>query len=298
MPCQSTPKLLWRCANDNSQGINHRNGYVAYIFTDRLGSIPSPEEYTRDTFRAMVENHVRMHQIPSPFISTSVDPLVAIHRALRQEDHAIISLVDTTQLDQSLIFSMHELMNQYDIKIRGYTGRKEYPIWGAISKSALVMTFRIDELLKIAEQNTDIKAVLKPDLIADSPRYWTHLTKGLAQGNSETGPGAGRAIGKLLRLLDLPPDYVDDAAALLNQSWKFVPEDIRTNSSVVSGRDLTKHRRQTRIKKSRRHTEIREAVEQSSYVFALIYGDILSPSRRQLLHGLTPIMKIPFPSMP
>lgn len=164
MPTQTKiPNLVWRWANDDSQGINSRHGYVAYIFTDRLGSIPSPGEYKRDEFQSMLENHAWKRRIPSPFISTSSDPLTGIHRALRHSNHAIVSLIDTTQLDGYLKFSMEELMVQYNIRTPGYAGRKEYLIWGAIPKSAIVMTFRIDDLVKIAEENADIQAVLQLD---------------------------------------------------------------------------------------------------------------------------------------
>lgn len=225
---KNIPNLVWRWANYDSQGINSRYGYVAYVFTDRIGSIPSPGEYKQHEFRSMLENHVHQRRIPSPFISTSSDPLTVIHRALRNNNHTIVTLIDTTQIDGSLCFSMAELLAQHGIQTLRYTGRTEYLIWGAIPKSAIVMTFRIDDLVKITEQNADIQAVLQLDKIANSPHYWASLTQSLQEGNQKTDVVAGAAIGKLFRLLQVPRDFIEDVAQMMNQSWRFVSEDHLT----------------------------------------------------------------------
>ncbi|KAL1966656.1 hypothetical protein VTN77DRAFT_4067 [Rasamsonia byssochlamydoides] len=169
-PTRSTstrvPNLLWRWSNDDSQGINCRAGYVGYLFTERLALIPAPGDFKQDEFRAMFENHALKRRIPSPFISTSLDPLTVIHRALRNRNHALVSLIDSTQIDQDMTFSMEELMVRYRIHTPGYAGKKELLIWGIIPMRAIVMSFWIDDLLRIAEENPDIKAVLQLEMIA------------------------------------------------------------------------------------------------------------------------------------
>jgi hypothetical protein len=231
---------LWRFSNDDSAGINSKWGYIAYSFTDKLGKIPRPEELLEE-FPAWVWSHVNKKRIPSPFISTSMDPLVPLHRGLRANKNAIFSLINPGQIEPNHIFHMRDLMKQYSIYTRGYYGTKEYIVWGSISRNAILMSFRVDELLEITNQHPDIREALQLEVISESNTCKTHLFNRLAAKTFDSDFQVGKTVGKLLKLLHLQKDYVDDAAAALNRSWQFTSseETVQFLRGVNAGYDET-----------------------------------------------------------
>ncbi|CRG90011.1 hypothetical protein PISL3812_07052 [Talaromyces islandicus] len=214
------PPLLWRFSNDDSAGINSKSGYIAYAFTENLGKIPRPEERLEE-FPAWVWSHVNKKRIPSPFISTSMDPLVPLHRALRANKNSIFSLINPGQIEPNHIFLMKDLMKQYSIFTRGYYGTKEYIVWGSISRNAILMSLRVDELLEITNQHPDIKETLQLEVISESRTCKTHLFDRLAARTFDCDFQVGKTVGKLLKLLHLQKEYINDVATALNKSWKF-----------------------------------------------------------------------------
>ncbi|KAH8700896.1 hypothetical protein BGW36DRAFT_425699 [Talaromyces proteolyticus] len=235
------PSLLFRFSNDESAGINTRFGYIAYAFTENLANIPNPAERLEE-FPAWVWTHVNKKRIPSPFISTSIDPLIPIHRALRANRNAIVSIVDPGQVNPDHVFYMRDLMRRYSIRTMGYYGTKEWIIWGSISRKAILTTFRIDELLALANQHQDIEAVLQLDKIAASKTVKTKLHDKLSEKRFENDFVVGTTIGKLVKLLRVRNEYVNDVALALNVSWSFASsrntdEYLR---GVESGHDATK----------------------------------------------------------
>lgn len=218
------PNLLWRFANDESQGINHRCGFVAKEFLDDIFNIPPIEERTKE-FGEWVRQHVTRKKMSSALISTSVDPLVVIHRAVTQNKYAFFSLIDSSQIDSQHIFHMQDMIRQFDVWTPGYRGTKEYVVYGCICRSAIVTSIRTDELLKIAETHPDIRAALQLEIIASSPNCKDQLYEKLKEKIFESDFAVGATIGKLLRLCRLPLEYVDDVAALLNKSWSFTSSD-------------------------------------------------------------------------
>ncbi|OKL56425.1 hypothetical protein UA08_08187 [Talaromyces atroroseus] len=206
----NVPGLLWRFSNDDSMGINHRSGYIAGAFINDIGNIPSPEERAAE-FPTWLECHVRPRRIPSPFISSSMDPLVPIHRALTRGKNAF------------------DLMKQYQIYTPGYRGVKEYIIWGAIGRGAIVMSFRADHLITIANEHPDIKNALQLELISVSPNCKSQLYKKIATKEFENDLSIGKVIGKFLRLLHLQQEYVEDVALALNSSWSFTSSETNTD---------------------------------------------------------------------
>jgi hypothetical protein len=211
--------MLFRFSNDDSMGINTAKGYVAEYFCNTIGDIPHPRERVRE-FQTLLESHARIRLIHSPFISTSVDPLVAIHRGLTKNENALISLIDSTLIKGKLIWKMNDLMRYYRIWTKGYTGSKEYLIWGSICQKAIT-SFKVNDLLKIADQHPDIKSALQLDVIANHPKYWNVLNERLAKEKTMTDIAAGKALGKLMRLLCLHEAYVNKFALVMNGSWSF-----------------------------------------------------------------------------
>jgi hypothetical protein len=223
----NVPTLLWRFSNDESMGINHRSGYIANAFINEIGNMPSPEERAAE-FPTWLEIHVRPRKIPSPFISTSVDPLVPMHRALTQGKNAFVSLIDSSQINPEHIFYMKDLMRQYNVYTPGYRGAKEYIIWGAIGRGAIVTSFKADQLITIANKHPDIKDAFQLDLISGSPNCKSQLYKKLANKVFESDLDAGKVVGKFLALLHLQREYINDVTLALNGSWSFTSSEDNT----------------------------------------------------------------------
>lgn len=214
------PHILWRFSNDESMGINHRSGYIANAFINDIGAIPTPDERAQE-FPTWLEIHVRPRRIPSPFISTSTDPLVAVHRALTRDQNAFVSIIDSTQINSRNIFYMKDLMLQYNIYTPGYRGAREYVIWGCICRPAIVTSIRADELVQIANMHPDIKAALQLDVISGSPNCKSQLNRRLAAQTFESDFSVGKTIGKFLRTIRLQSEYLEDVSKSLNTSWSF-----------------------------------------------------------------------------
>lgn len=221
------PHILWRFSNDESMGINHRSGYIANAFINEIGNIPTPNERVQE-FPTWLEIHVRPRKIPSPFISTTTDPLMAVHRALTRDQNAFVSIIDSTQIESESIFYMKDLMKQYNIYTPGYRGAKEYVVWGAICRPAIVTSIRADELVQIANTYPDIKAALQLDTIRASPNCKSQLHNRLALKTFESDFAVGKTVGKFLRLIRLQSVYLEDVSKSLNTSWSLTISDDTT----------------------------------------------------------------------
>lgn len=164
-----------------------------------------------------------------------------MHRALRANKNAIFSLVNPGQIAKNHVFWMKDLMRQYSIFTRGYYGTKEYIIWGCISRNAILMSFRVDELLEITEKHPDIKEMLQLDVISESKTCKTPLFDRLAAKTFESDFQVGKTVGKLLKLLRLQHEYAHDAAIAFNKSWRFTDSEDTTQflRGVDSGYDQT-----------------------------------------------------------
>lgn len=116
-------------------------------------------------------------------------------------------------------------MKQYSIYTRGYYGTKEYIVWGCISRNAILMSFRVDELLEITNQHPDIHEALQLGVISESRTCKSTLFDNLAAKTFDSDFQVGKTVGKLLKLLHLQKEYVDEAAAALNKSWQFTTSE-------------------------------------------------------------------------
>jgi hypothetical protein len=80
-------------------------------------------------------------------------------------------------------------------------------------------------MLRIAEENPDIKAALQLDVISDSSNCRTKLYQRLKQKTFESDNAVGRTVGKFLRLIRLQAEFLDDVAKSLNTFWSFTTSD-------------------------------------------------------------------------
>lgn len=215
-----TPKLLYRWHNADSNGINTRSWFVAGLFQDNPKTIPLPIDYSDDEFDIMLERHLRIEQVSSPFISTTGTPLAPIHRALRKREGAVLTLIDSSKV-QTEIYSAQFLMWQKKIKISRYQGYDEFLVWGEISRRAIICSIKITDLERIATDNPDIGALLKLDVIGSFEKIRKGMKNKLALGYGRFDRATGLTVGKLLSHVGVPETYTDDVSAKIASSWRF-----------------------------------------------------------------------------
>ncbi|KAL2013212.1 hypothetical protein VTN00DRAFT_737 [Thermoascus crustaceus] len=214
------PKLLYRWHNADSNGINTRSWFVAGLFQDNPKTIPLPTDYSDDEFDIMLERHLRIERVSSPFISTTGTPLAPIHRALRKREGAVLTLIDSSKV-QAEIYSAQFLMWQKKIKISRYQGYDEFLVWGEIPRGAIICSTKITDLERIAANNTDIGVLLKLDVIESFEKIRISMKNKLSLGNGRFDRATGFTVGKLLRHVGVPERYTDDVAKRIAASWRF-----------------------------------------------------------------------------
>jgi hypothetical protein len=90
---------------------------VAKHFVADIGKeFKSPNDFSHKDLKKFIEYHFGRKQEPTPFISTTIDPLDVIHRGLRSENGIPkISIIDTSYIPQNNIFSMNRLTKEFGI---------------------------------------------------------------------------------------------------------------------------------------------------------------------------------------
>ncbi|KAL2000055.1 hypothetical protein VTN02DRAFT_3618 [Thermoascus thermophilus] len=214
------PKLLYRWHNADSNGINTRSWFVAGLFQENPKTIPLPTDYSEDEFDVMLERHLRIEQVSSPFISTTGTPLAPIHRALRKREGAVLTLIDSSKI-QTEICSAQSLMRQKKINISRYRGYDEFLVWGEIPRRAIICSIKITDLERIATENPDIGALLKLDVIESFEKNRKGMKNKLALGSGRFDRATGMTVGNLLSHVGVPETYADDVSARIASSWRF-----------------------------------------------------------------------------
>lgn len=220
MDTAETPPLLYRWWNAESQGVNAESKFVAGLFSDVFQEYFTPDSIAGDKFQYLFENHVRINHTPSPFISTFKSALAPIHRALREEEGASISIIDTKRL-KTKVYSSLEYMRQWKVKVKNsnYNGAGEYLVWGQID-DAIICTFKITTLRRISRENTDISQLLQLHKIAGSKRNRRGLHQAIAKDAIYLDKKAGATVGKLLSLLEVPHEYIGTMSKGIAYSWR------------------------------------------------------------------------------
>lgn len=161
-----------------------------------------------------------MVKCASPFISTFKSLLAPVHRGLRAREGAIVSIFNSSRL-QTDAYSAQRLVKELGIEISGYRGIAEYLVWGRIPTPAIICSFTISNLVRIAEEDKEIGRLLRLGLIESFPRIRTKLHNALDKGPGEADRRSGLAIGRLLVRLNLPSSYAEGFARSLCYSWHF-----------------------------------------------------------------------------
>lgn len=217
--CPNVPSVLYRWSNVDSMGINSKQHLVAGLFASEL-KLKSPEEYSVDDFRNLVLQHVRIMHVPSPFISTFMTPLSPIHRALKKREGALVTIIDPSQL-QTPIYSAQALVSNLALREGWYCGVGEYLIWGSVPSQAIVTSFKISDLERIAAEDQAIGEILQFDQIEASVSCGDPLRRALARGPGKVDHSSGFTVGRLLRRLSVPQSHSEAVAGNITCSWKF-----------------------------------------------------------------------------
>ncbi|KAL4990281.1 hypothetical protein BDW68DRAFT_194825 [Aspergillus falconensis] len=205
------PPLLYRWWNVNSQGVNSKTQFVAGLFSSLTKNYFAPDTITEDEFCRFFESHIRTRNTPSPFISTFRSVLAPLHRSLRDKEGASIAIFNSKKL-KSKIYSARDFVHEHNLKTRTYNGAGEYLVWGQISDDAIVCTFKVTTILRIATEHPDIDELLQLDRIATSKSNRKRLHEAMARNAMFLDKRAGATVGKLLSLLEVPQEFCRDAS--------------------------------------------------------------------------------------
>jgi hypothetical protein len=216
------PPLLYRWWNVRSQGLNLENVFVAGMFASLFKGYFAPDTLAEDVFNRLFESHIRRHKdFPSPFISTFMSLLAPVHRGLREKGGATIAIFDTRKL-RSKVYSAREFVREQNLKIgRMYNGAGEYAVWGRINNDAIICSFTIDTLSRIADEHPDINRFLQLDLITTHRHNRKGLHKAMTKNAMSLDMEAGATVGKLLSLLDVPQEFCREISRGMAYSWRI-----------------------------------------------------------------------------
>ncbi|KAL4761529.1 uncharacterized protein BDW70DRAFT_168005 [Aspergillus foveolatus] len=216
------PPLLYRWWNVRSQGLNLENVFVAGMFASLFKGYFGPDTLAEDEFNRLFESHIRRRKdFPSPFISTFMSLLAPVHRGLRAKGGATIAIFDTRKL-RSKAYSAREFVREQKLKIgRMYNGAGEYAIWGQINNDAIICSFTIATLSRIANEHPDINRFLQLGLITTHRHNRKGLHKAMTKNAMSLDMKAGATVGKLLSLLDVPQEFCREISGGMAYSWRI-----------------------------------------------------------------------------
>lgn len=232
VPADKMPPLLYRWSNRDSQGVNSKTLFLAGLFCN--GEWFDPEDFSEGRFESFVRSHVTKEKVKTPFISTSQSPLAPLHRAIANQNGAILTVIDTSKLETKVLYA-HPLA----IRTRTFTykwkGYGEYLIWGRIPLEAIVFSVEITSFEQIIQSHRDVDRLMQTSLIRSSPRCDQKLRDMLA-AKRKSPFQSGRTLGKLLTLLEVPTIHWDNIASRFAKSWgwKYAKEIALLHSGLRS----------------------------------------------------------------
>ncbi|KAI9038547.1 uncharacterized protein KD926_010676 [Aspergillus affinis] len=216
-PADEIPPLLYRWSNVDSQGVNSRRLFQAGLFAEGTDYF-HPNEVPQDVFNKHVENHLRIKRSVTPFISTFKMMLAPIHHALRNEEGAIVSIIDRRKLSTPIYYAQ-SLVKTLDLRFSFYNGVAEYLVWGNIPKSAIICSFKATTLLKIARETPEFEDLLQFDSIASFRSSGKALHRVLGSGPGRLNHETGTILGRFLFQLGVPYENCQTVSYGMYNSW-------------------------------------------------------------------------------
>ncbi|KAF7115291.1 hypothetical protein CNMCM5793_001927 [Aspergillus hiratsukae] len=100
---------------------------------------------------------------------------------------------------------------------------REYLIWGDIPTPAIICSFKITTLIRIAQENEDIGRILQLDKIASYKRVRGNLRTVLSKetGSMNVNQASGVSLGKLLHFINVPQAYYQTVGEGIIKSWQL-----------------------------------------------------------------------------
>ncbi|KAE8378930.1 hypothetical protein BDV26DRAFT_291774 [Aspergillus bertholletiae] len=213
------PPILYRWSNIESQGINSTKTFVAGLFIDELDYF-APNDIQTEEFEQHVVNHATIAKVPTPFISTFRSMLAPVHRAIKHKEGAIVTMIDTKKL-RTQVYSAQKLVRKIGLKIGMYNGAGEFFIWGKVHGSAIISSFKISSLLKIASERPHIEKIMQLNVIGAYEKAGRSLHEALAKGPGQLDHQSGLIIGEVLARLQIPQQYCHLIGQGIAYSWRL-----------------------------------------------------------------------------
>ncbi|KAJ5944648.1 hypothetical protein N7516_004816 [Penicillium verrucosum] len=232
VPADKMPPLLFRWSNRGSQGVNSKTGFLAGLFCN--GEWFDHEDFPKDRFESFFRSHVTKEKVKTPFISTSHSPLAPLHRAIANQNSAMLTVIDTSKLETK-VFYAHPLAIRTRTFTYSWKGYGEYLIWGRIPLEAIAFSVEITSLETIVQSHPDVARLLQTALIRSFLRCNKKLRDMLAVKRKSPFQ-SGRTLGKLLTILDVPTIHWDNIASRFAKSWgwKYAKETALFHSGLRS----------------------------------------------------------------
>lgn len=232
VPADKMPPLLFRWSNRDSQGVNSKTVFLAGLFCN--GELFDPEDISGDRFESFFRNHVTKRKVKTPLISTSHSPLAPLHRAIANQNGAMLTVIDTSKLETK-VFYAHPLAIRTRTFTYSWKGYGEYLIWGRIPLEAIAFSVEITSFEQIVQSHADIARLMQTTLIRNFLRCSTELRDMLA-AKRKSSFQSGRTFGKLLTLLEVPTIHWDNIASRFAKSWgwRYAKETALFHSGLQS----------------------------------------------------------------
>ncbi|KAJ5615665.1 hypothetical protein N7537_000779 [Penicillium hordei] len=232
VPADKMPPLLFRWSNRDSQGVNSKTVFLAGLFCN--GEWLDPEDLSDDRFESFFRSHVTKEKVKTPFISTSHSPLAPLHRAIANQNGAMLTVIDTSKLETK-VFYAHPLAIRTRTFTYSWKGYGEYLIWGRIPLEAIGFSVEITSLEQIIQSHRDVARLMQTALIRGSPRCNQKLRDMLA-AKRKSPFQSGRTLGKLLTLLEVPTVHWDNITSRFAKSWgwKYAKEIVLLHNGLRS----------------------------------------------------------------
>ncbi|KAJ5684446.1 uncharacterized protein N7477_000791 [Penicillium maclennaniae] len=212
------PAVLYRWSNLNSQGINCPAIIRAGLFTLSHSVMFQPKDVSEKEFLEYFKHHVSKERKLTPFISFFKKPLAPIHRGLQNGDGAAVFIIDTEKLSNKAFKAAPLVPLTHTAKPK-YKGYGEYLIWGEVHTDAIVCTFTVTKLKKIAHEHPDIAAFLQLPRISARRDCTAILYNELADNKPQSIDGYAGLLEKFTALLGVPENLRGTVAAGFKEAW-------------------------------------------------------------------------------
>ncbi|KAJ5735391.1 uncharacterized protein N7483_000516 [Penicillium malachiteum] len=219
-PPYQMPAVLFRWYNVDSQGINAEDLLLGGLFTDPKVDL-EVDHLPKHEFLEMFENHVSKAKCPSPFISTFLHPLSPIHRAIRKQKQARVTMIDTSKLGaDAVVIKASTLVPITNTRTRKWRGFGEYLIWKEVPRDAILGTFKITRLEQIAMDWVGIGGFLQLDKLRNTrfsdPTLYREIADNLVSMSVEE---LDDALENLMILLEVPHEFKEAVKQSFKKSW-------------------------------------------------------------------------------